>query len=231
MRILLVEDHASLRELTASHLTARGFVVDTARDLGEAQAALDVVAYDALVIDLGLPDGDGIALLSRRGRRAGQSAAPTPPALILTARDGVEDRIAGLNAGADDYLVKPFKMEELEARLRAVLRRPGARTGMEQCLGDLSFDTVGREARVRGRPLPLRRREMLLLESLLSQPGRIVVRDVLEERLYGADDAVTPNALEAVVSRLRRALAEAAVDVRIETHRGIGYRLLAPPPT
>ena len=222
MRILLVEDHKALRRMTTDHLVQNGFVVDAVGSVEAARAALDVARYDAMVLDLGLPDGSGVELLKaqRRGR-------PPPPALILTARDGVAERIAGLNAGADDYMVKPYDLDELEARLRAVLRRPGPRSDIELTLGRLVFDTVSREATVDGRPVALRRREILLLETLIAAAGRIVVRDVLEERLYGYDQAVTANALEAAVSRLRKGLDDAGAGVRIETRRGIGYLLRA----
>ena len=226
MRILLVEDHAGLRELTSAHLVARGFVVDGVAGVEEARAALDTVRYDALVVDLGLPDGDGAELIARQGRMAALRGEPPAPALILTARDSLEDRLAGLNGGADDYLVKPFRVEELEARLRAVLRRPGARVERVLSLGDLTFDTVSREVRAGDGAWPLGRREALLLEALLLANGRILVRDDLADRLYGADEPVTPNALEVVVSRLRRALADAGASARIETQRGVGYRLL-----
>jgi two-component system, OmpR family, response regulator QseB len=222
MRILLVEDHAALRRMTADHLSQNGFVVDAVVSLAAARAALDGARYDAMVLDLGLPDGSGVELL-----RAGRRDRPTPPALILTARDGVAERIAGLNAGADDYMTKPFDLDELAARLRAVLRRPGPRAGVEMALGRLVFDTLSREAEVDGRPLRLGRRETLLLEALLAARGRIVVRDLLEERLYGYDQPVTANALEAAVSRLRKALDDAGSGARIETRRGIGYLLRA----
>lgn len=225
MKILLVEDHAAIRELTAAHLTARGFVVDVARTVAEASEALDIARYDALVVDLGLPDGDGAALIASRGRASRLTGDPPPPALILTARDDLEERVAGLDAGADDYVVKPFRVEELEARIRAVLRRPGARSHITLRMGSLSFDTVSRTASVDGKDLPLRRREALLLEALLTSSGRLVARDVLEQRLYSADEAVTPNALEKSASRLRRALTEAGADLRIETHRGVGYKI------
>ena len=222
MRILLIEDHAAMRDMTAAFLTERGFVVDAVGSVESAQAALEVVAYDAMILDLGLPDGEGLSLLAARGR----GGAP-PPALILTARDSLADRIDGLNAGADDYMAKPFELDELHARLRAILRRPGVRAQVELGLGRLSFDTISREVRIDGKPLELRRRETLVLETLLAARGRVVVRDTLEERLYGYDQAVTPNALEAAVSRLRRALDEAGAGVRVETRRGIGYALRA----
>ncbi len=137
--------------MTAVHLSERGFVVDAVGDLAAARAALAAAAYDAMIVDLGLPDGEGTSIL-RGGDMFG------PPALILTARDQVADRIGALNAGADDYLVKPFDLGELEARLRAILRRPGRRTPVLLALGRLSFDTAAREASVAGRPLDLRRR-------------------------------------------------------------------------
>jgi DNA-binding response OmpR family regulator len=139
----------------------------------------------------------------------------------------VADRIGVLNAGADDYLTKPFDLGELEARLRAILRRPGGRTPIQLELGRLRFDTATRDALVDGVSLPLRRREAVLLEILLGAKGRVVVRDAIEERLYGFNEAVTPNALEASVSRLRRALEDARADVVLETRRGVGYVLRA----
>ena len=220
MRILLIEDHRELRRMTAAHLSERGFVVDAVGDLASARAALDAAVYDAMILDLGLPDGEGASIL--RG-----GSHPTPPALILTARDQVADRIGALNAGADDYLVKPFDLGELEARLRAILRRPGRRIPVLLALGRLSFDTAAREASVTGRPLNLRRREGLLLEILLAAKERVVVRDLIEDQLYGFEEPVTPNALEASVSRLRRVLEQADAGVALETRRGVGYALRA----
>lgn len=226
MRILLVEDHAALRELTSAHLAARGFVVDEVGGIEEAWAALEATRYDALVVDLGLPDGDGAELIARRGHAAARRGEAPAPALILTARDSLEDRLAGLNGGADDYLVKPFRVEELEARLRAVLRRPGARLERVLSLANVSLDTVTRDIRVGGASWLLPRREALLLEALLLAQGRLVVRDDLADRLYTSEEAVTPNALEMVVSRLRRSLVEACAKVLIETQRGVGYRIV-----
>jgi two-component system, OmpR family, response regulator QseB len=219
-RILLVEDRAPMRVLIAAHLRERGFTVDEAGSRGEAHDALAAGRYAAMVVDLGLPDGDGVDLLGR---------ADAAPALVITARDSVGERVAGLNAGADDYLTKPFDLEELEARLRAILRRPGARRDIRLVFGDLAFDTAGRQAWAGEALLLLRRRELQLLEALMAAAGRIVVRDLLEERLYGFDTAVTPNALEVSVSRLRRALEQAGSTVRLEAQRGVGYRLASAP--
>ena len=183
MKILLIEDHAALREMVAGHLTSRGFAVDEAASADEARAALSVTSYDVLVLDLGLPDGDGIELLEETRRKT--SAAV--PVIVVTARDALDERVRGLNAGADDYIVKPFDLVELEARLRAVLRRPGGREDMILRCGRLHLNTVSREASVGIALLDLTRREAALLEELLRARGRIVVKDALEDRIYALE--------------------------------------------
>src|SRR5262249_32923458 len=223
MKVLLVEDHTAMREMISDHLVERGFTVDAVGRAEDAYAALAVASYDALVLDLGLPDADGMQLL----KSARACTVRHLPTLIVTARDALDDRTRGLNAGADDYIVKPFELVELEARLRAVLRRPGVREEIVLSYGPLALDTVSREASVRGVLLDLSRREVALLEELLRAAGRIVVKDTLEDRLYALDRSVTDNALEAIVSRLRKKLAAAHAGVRIDTKRGVGYRLLA----
>jgi two-component system response regulator QseB len=221
MRVLLLEDHRELRQMIGDHLAGRGFAVDAFAYGHEALTAVEAVTYDAVVLDLGLPDSDGMDILATlRARTSGRL-----PALIVTARDSVEDRVRGLNAGADDYIVKPFDLTELEARLRSVLRRPGIRSEAVLGFGRLAFDAVSREAFVDGHSLDLTRREAALLEELLRAGGRVVIKDVLEDRLYAFAEPVTPNALEAAVSRLRKKLAAARAGVQIETKRGIGYRL------
>jgi two-component system, OmpR family, response regulator QseB len=223
MKVLLVEDHAAMREMISDHLGERGFTVDAVGRAEDAYAALAVTSYDAMVLDLGLPDTDGMQLLRKtRARTAGHL-----PTLIVTARDALDDRTNGLNAGADDYIVKPFELAELEARLRAVLRRPGVRANIILTYGALALDTVSREASAGGTVLDLSRREAALLEELLRAAGRIVVKDTLEDRLYTLDRPGTDNALEAIVSRVRKKLAAAHAGVRIDTKRGVGYRLLA----
>ena len=212
-----------MREMISDHLVERGFTVDAVGRAEDAYAALAVASYDALVLDLGLPDADGMQLL----KEARACTVRHLPTLIVTARDALDDRTRGLNAGADDYIVKPFELVELEARLRAVLRRPGVREDIVLSYGPLALDTVSREASVRGVLLDLSRREAALLEELLRAAGRIVVKDTLEDRLYALDRPVTDNALEAIVSRLRKKLAAAHASVRIDTERGVGYRLLA----
>jgi two-component system, OmpR family, response regulator QseB len=223
VRVLLVEDHRAMREMIAAHLRQRGFAVDSVTCGEEGLAAAAAATYDVVILDLGLPDMDGMAVL--RHLRGGHHL--DLPALIITARDSIEARVSGLDAGADDYVLKPFDLAELDARLRAVLRRPGARREAVYCYGDLSFDTVSRAAMIADMGLDLTRREASVLEELIRAAGRIVVKDTLEDRLYGFDDDVSGNALEASVSRLRRKLAAAGSAVRIEARRGIGYRLQA----
>ncbi|TAN60028.1 MAG: response regulator transcription factor, partial [Magnetospirillum sp.] len=149
----------------------------------------------------------------------------TCPMMVLTARDGINDRVRGLNAGADDYLLKPFAMEELIARLRAILRRPGAALSVLLSSGDLTFDTIGRELRVRGELVSMPRREMEMLEHLLRRAGKVIPKRVLEESLYGFDDEVSSNTVEVLVSRLRKRLQLTAAGVTVHTLRGIGYML------
>ena len=226
MRLLLIEDHLSLREMMGTHLRERGFAVDAFGRGADALAAAAHTEYDAAVLDLGLPDIDGLELL--RGLRGGRFAEL--PVIILTARDAVSDRVQGLDAGADDYVLKPFDLAEFDARLRTVLRRPGVRRTTIELFGDLAFDTASRSATAGAHPLELTRREACLLEELIRANGRIVVRDALEERIYGFNEKASANALEAVVSRVRRRLAAAASTARIETMRGVGYRLSAENP-
>lgn len=225
MKILLVEDNPELRSMIAAHLATCGFSVDALATGEEGRAALAVATYDILLLDLGLPDGDGLQLIEEISRQPDTHV----PVIVITARDALSSRIAGLNAGADDYLLKPFDLLELQARIQAVLRRPrGRHTGILTC-GDLKLDISSREGLVGGRTLDLARREAAMLEELLRADGRTVVRDVLEERLYSFNEPVTPNAIEAVVSRLRRKLEVLGSSARILTKRGIGYRITNEP--
>ncbi|GAB4299111.1 MAG: response regulator transcription factor [Roseovarius sp.] len=224
MRLLLIEDNERLARNLAASLRDAGFSVDLAASADEAEAALATVGYDACILDLGLPDGDGMAVLARL-RRRGDGV----PVLICSARDAFEDRIAGLNAGSDDYVVKPFNTDELIARLRALLRRPGGALGVVLTAGNLAFDSVRREATVDGRPVALSRREMEVLEVLLRRVGRVVPKDALEQALYGFDEETTPNAIEVATHRLRKKLAAAGVSAQIHTMRGIGYVLRETP--
>ena len=225
MRVLLVEDHRAMREMIADHLAERGFAVDAVGRGEEAIAAAAVASMDAVILDLGLPDMDGMDVLTSL-----RASHPQLPAIILTARDSVDDRLLGLNSGADDYIVKPFNLLELEARLRAVLRRTGNSRGTTYSLGGVTFDTVTREAAAFGKSLDLTRREAALLEELIRVPGQVITKDRLEDRLYALEDAGSANALEAAVSRLRRKLTAVRATLQIETKWGIGYRLIAGPP-
>lgn len=222
MRILLIEDEPELAAALCAALKRHGMLVDHAPNLATAEAAASADVHDAIVLDRRLPDGDGLALIPKlrsRGLRM--------PVLVLTARGELEDRVVGLDAGADDYLVKPFAIEELLARLRAVLRRPAQRETDEVRIGRLCFELDSRIASVGGEALDLPRRELLLLEALLQRRGRTVLRASIEEAVYGFDDEIQSNTLDAHVSRLRRKLAEAEAGVEIHGIRGIGYLLRA----
>jgi DNA-binding response OmpR family regulator len=223
MRLLIVEDEPDLGCLLRDALQLAGFAVDLVAGMQDAAQHLDLARYDALVLDLGLPDGDGMTLL-RRLRRGGNALS----VLILTARDAPEDRVSGLDAGADDYLIKPFHMPELVSRMRALLRRPHAALGVVLEAGNLVLDTASRQARVGTVPLVLSLREMALLELLLRQQGRVVSREAIEQGLYGFDTMLGSNAMEVLVHRLRRKLAEAGAHAVVHTLRGVGYLLGKP---
>ncbi len=223
MRLLVVEDEPDLAQLVRQALARAGFAVDTTDGVASAEEHLRLAAYDAMVLDLGLADGDGLDLLARlRGR------GDALPVLVLTARDGPDDRVTGLDAGADDYLVKPFHMPELVSRIRALLRRPNAALGVRLALGNLTFDSALRETRVGDQPLVLTVRESALLEMLLRRHGRVVSREALESGLYGFDDLLGSNAIEVLVHRLRRKLQDSAAEAQIHTVRGVGYMLAEP---
>ncbi len=218
MRLLVIEDEPELAGLLRAALERGGFAVDLAATIDGAAGFLDIVTYDVAILDLGLPDGDGLSLL-RRIRRAGSAL----PVLILTARDAPEDRVLGLDAGADDYLIKPFHMPELIARVRALLRRPNAALGVTLTLGNLLLDTASRQVRVAGAEVGLSLRETSMLEVLLRQQGMVVTREIMEQRLYSFEAQLGSNALEVLVHRLRRRLGDAGAAVTIHTVRGVGY--------
>lgn len=218
MRLLLIEDEPELSQLVGGNLSRAGFAVDAAASLDEAQAAVKTMRYDVILLDRRLPDGDGLDFL-----KALRSRDDATPVIILTARDAVADRVLGLNGGADDYLVKPFAIEELVARVNAVLRRPAEALNLRLRVGNLEFDTAHREASVDGHAIQLPRREVGLLELLLRRAGRVVTRDALQDALYGAGDEIESNAVDANLSRLRKRLSESGADVRIRAVRGVGY--------
>jgi DNA-binding response OmpR family regulator len=220
MRILLVEDEAEMAAALASALKRYDMVVDHVATLAEAEEAIVADVHGAVLLDRQLPDGDGLALIPKLRARA-----DGVPIIVLTARGALADRIAGLDGGADDYLAKPFAVEELLARLRAVLRRPAGMHPDIVKAGRLAFDLGHREASVDGQPLDLPRREMLVLETLVRRLGRTVLRSALEEAVYSFDDAVQSNALDTHVSRLRRKLADVEAAVEIHGIRGVGYLL------
>ncbi len=220
MRILIVEDHERFAGFIKTGLEKVGFTVDLALTAAEGDAAFTAVTYDTVVLDLGLPDADGLTLL-----KEWRDQGSTIPVLILTARDGVDDRVTGLNAGSDDYMLKPFAMEELVARLRALLRRPGGALGAVIEVGELAFDTTAREVQVKGKSLTVSRREMSVLEHLMRRAGRVVPKDVLEDKIYGFDQEVSSNSVEVHVSRLRKRLAASEANVTVHTIRGVGYLL------
>ncbi|MBF0368726.1 MAG: response regulator transcription factor [Magnetococcales bacterium] len=223
MRLLFVEDNEKLLDLVPEGLKAAGFTVDSVSSVEDSLAAVDGVDYDAVILDLGLPDGDGIEVLNHLRKRQGKLV----PILILTARTALGDKVDGLNKGADDYLVKPFAMAELEARVKALLRRPGGALGITLSVGNLTFDTVAREARVGEVGLPLSRRELDVLEQLMRRAGKVVPKGVMEERIYGFDEEVESNAVEVHVSRLRKSLKKSTATAAIHTIRGVGYLIMA----
>lgn len=220
MRLLFVEDDPDIADAVRRNLERSGFTVDLAGDLAEAVASLDSQRYELVLLDLGLPDGDGLDLVRRLRRRR-----DPVPILILTARDAVRERVAGLEAGADDYLVKPFAHEELVARIRALLRRPAQHLGERVEIGNLAWDPGSGTFAVDGEPLGLPRRERLLLEALVRRVGRVAQRATLEEALWGFGEEIESNTLESHVSRLRKRLAGAGARVEIRTFRGLGYML------
>lgn len=219
MRILLVEDDELIGDGLMVGLAQLGFTPDWLRSGREALHALDAAPYDAVVLDLGLPGCDGMEVLAswrRQGHRE--------PVLVLTARDAIDDRVAGLNAGADDYLIKPFALAEVAARLRAMLRRSQGQP--DSCLrhGGLCFDPAARSATLDDVPLELTARELAVLEVLMRNPGRVLPRELIEEKLYGWDHEPESNAIEVHIHHLRKKLGRGM----IRTVRGIGYTLGEP---
>lgn len=220
MRVLLLEDEPEMAALVAADVGASGFVVDKVGTLDEAQAAISVARYGLVLMDRRLPDGDSLHFV--RELRARQ---PGVAIIMLTALDSVADRVEGLDAGADDYLVKPFESAELRARIRAALRRPGGDLAPPVRCGALSFDPNSRDVTIDGEPVLLKRRELALLACLIRRVGRVVQREQILNEVYGFDEPVQPNTIEAHVSRLRTRLARLGAGVVIHPVRGVGYML------
>jgi two-component system response regulator QseB len=216
MRILLAEDDPMIGAGIRQGLRQDGFAVDWVRDGNAATLALAENVHDLVVLDLGLPRRDGLEVLQSMRRRG-----DTRPVLILTARDAVGDRVGGLDAGADDYMVKPFELSELAARVRALLRRGVGRASPVIVHGALELDPATREVRLAGEPVALSARELALLEALLARPGAILSRAQLEEKVYGWKDEIESNAIDVHIHALRRKLGAAA----IRNVRGVGWMI------
>lgn len=218
MRILLAEDDEILSDGISKALSHCGFAVDKVKSGADADIALGAAAFDLAILDLGLPGMDGLEVLKRlrsRGKRL--------PVLILTARDNLEDRVAGLDLGADDYITKPFDLPELEARVRALIRRSNYAAENQISYGPIKFDVSDRSVTFNDQPVELSARELAVLELLLQRPGRVVSKEQLMEHMYGWDNDVSPNAIEVFIHRLRKRLEPCGVGVR--TVRGLGYVL------
>ena len=218
MRLLIIEDNQRLCQAVAESLRAQGFAVDTAASVTEGLRIWRAAEYDAAVLDLMLPDGSGLGALKEMRDRGNLT-----PVLILTALGSIEDRVRGLDGGADDYLVKPFAMQELIARLRAMLRRPGAALGRTLTLGNVKLDTSARIVTVAETPLDLTRSELIVLEALLRHQGCVISKERLAECLYDFEQERSANSVETHVHRLRKKLAAAGADVSLRTLRGLGY--------
>ncbi|HLG83325.1 MAG TPA: response regulator transcription factor [Bradyrhizobium sp.] len=218
MRLLIVEDNEELAALLAKGLQTAGYESDILSSVEEARSVLETTFYAALILDLGLPDGDGLELLRELRHRNNPI-----PVLVLTARGGLHDRVHGLRSGADDYLVKPFALEELIARLEAQLRRPGQLLGSSLRIANLEFNTQSRQASIDEQPQVLSARETAVLELLMRSKGRVVSKKQVEDHIYGHSGDVGSNAIEVFVHRLRKQLSDRGARVQVHTIRGVGY--------
>ena len=224
MKILLVEDDASLARAISERIAGQGYAVDHVSAGEDAEAALATINYSLVILDRRLPDGDGVGRIGafRRYR-------PDVRIIALTALDATFDKIEGLEAGADDYLTKPFEIDELIARVRAALRRPGAVAQPIVRCGNLSFDPSNREFQIGSDVVLLKRRELLVLEALIMRAQRVVQRSVFMDQVYGFDEEIQSNTLDAHISRLRSRLSELGAGVIIHPIRGVGYMLSETP--
>jgi two-component system response regulator TctD len=220
MRLLVVEDNAKLAEMIGTGLTAAGFESDHAAGIAAAEDSLRSSRYAALIVDRGLPDGDGRSLVS-----ALRARGDSTPVLMLTARGSLSDKISGLGSGADDYLVKPFAFEELIARIRALLRRSGDFLGNRLAAGNVALDTVARQVFVDDKPQNFSAREVALLEILIRRPSLVVPKRIVEDHLFGLSEDVRSNAVEVYVHRLRKQFEDTGANLEVHTVRGVGYLL------
>ena len=221
MRILLIEDDPLVADAVSSGLREAGFAVDRVESAEQGDTAVRGEHFDLIVLDLGLPGMSGLEWLRRLRSRAG--VEQRVPVLILTARDGLDDRVDGLNLGADDYIVKPFELRELVARCRALIRRTGAPVAEATRIGDLLMDAARRELTYHGQSIDLTPREWSILEYLMLHADAVVSKEKLLQAISGWDDSLGPNAIEVYVSRLRGKLEGTRAMIR--TVRGVGYRL------
>jgi len=223
MRILVIEDNHRLSSSLAANLTHEGYSVDTAYDGQEGQDLAELTPYDLIILDILLPKKDGLQVCRDLRRRRIQT-----PILLLTARDSVDDRVRGLDCGADDYLVKPFAMRELLARLRALLRRQSPYTNGRLEMGDLVVDPVTHTVEREGRPIDLTPKEFALLEFLLYHPNQVVTRELIEQHIWNYDFESESNVIDVYVRRLRRKIDDPFATKVLTTVRGVGYRLQPP---
>lgn len=220
MRLLYIEDNEKLALNTSASLRDAGFAVDCVRTGEDALHSVKSFDYDAIILDLGLPDQDGFVLLPEI-----KALKPQTPVIICTARDALDDRIKGLNTGSDDYVVKPFAVAELVARIKAVLRRPGGALGMTLVYGNVAFETTDRTVTIDDQVTRFSKRELALLELFLRRGEQVVSKEAIENALYGFDEPATPNAIEVLTHRLRKKLQECGASIVIHNLRGIGYVL------
>jgi two-component system OmpR family response regulator len=220
MRILVVENEVEMASLLASIVGEAGFVVDIVGSIGDALEATRQRDYSLILLDRRMPDGDGVSRL-----REFRALRPSARIIMVTALDALTDKVGGLDAGADDYLTKPFQGEELLARIRACLRRPAGETLPPLVVGSLSLDLATRVVAIEGRPCALNRRELMLLQAMMCRANRVATRESLMEEVYGLQDEVQANTLDTLVARLRRRLEGLDAGIEVHTVRGIGYML------
>ena len=221
MRVLIIEDNVSFARLVAERLAQSGFDSDLSETVEQATQATKAMDYAAIVLDLGLPDASGLSLL-RELRSRGDST----PVLITTARNGLEDRVQGLREGADDYLAKPFSIDELVARLHALMRRPGRLLGDVLKAGNVALDSAHHQVNVGDRILPMRLRETIVLELLMRHKASVVPRRFFEDQLFGIEGEQDSNTVDVYIHRLRKQLEDAGSTAKIHTVRGVGYMLV-----